>query len=55
MKLSIFGQFGLKTPVHAPNFLRGYFTPNMGSNINETPERNIFVRVRVARIPEKKV
>jgi len=45
MKLSIFPQnwgFG------------GYFTPNMGSNINETPERNIFVRVRVARIPEKR-
>jgi len=47
MKLSIFGQFGLKTPVHAPNFLRGYFTPNMGSNINETPKMHTLARVRV--------
>ena len=39
MKLSIFFQFGLKTPIHAPNIgVFGGFHPKMGSNVNETPK-----------------
>ena len=35
MKLSIFGPFGLKTPIHAPKIgvLGVIYTPKMGSNI----------------------
>ena len=42
-KLSIFCSFGLKTPIHALKivFLR-YFTPKMGTNVNETPKRHIL-------------
>ena len=48
MKLSIFCPFGLKTPIHAPKIgVLGYFTPKMGSNVNETPKRHILVRIRV--------
>ena len=49
MKLSIFCPFGLKTPIHAPQKLgfSGDFTPKMGSNVNETPKRQILARVRV--------
>ena len=40
MKLSIFCPSGLKTPIHAPKIgVLGYFTPKMGSTINETPKR----------------
>ena len=48
MKLSIVCPFGLKTPIHAPKIgVLGYFTPKMGSNVNETPKRHILARVRV--------
>ena len=49
MKLSIFCPFGLKTPIHAPKIavFGGYFTPKMGSNVNETPKRHILARIRV--------
>ena len=43
-----FCTFGLKTPIHAPKIgVWGYFTPKMGSNINEIPKRHILARVRV--------
>ena len=39
MKLSIFRPFGLKTPIHAPKIgVLGYFTPKMGSIVDETPK-----------------
>ena len=39
MKLLIFFQFGLKTPIHAPKLgFSGHFTPKMRSNVNETPK-----------------
>ena len=48
MKLSIFYPFGLKTPIHAPKLgVSGYFTPKMGSNVNETPKRHILAQIRV--------
>jgi len=47
-KLSIFCLFGLKTPIHALKLgFSWYFTMKMGSNINKTPIRHIFARVRV--------
>ena len=38
-----FFQFGLKTPIHAPEIwvFSGHFTPRMRSNVNETPKRHI--------------
>jgi len=37
--------FGLKTPIHASKLgFCGYLTPQMGSNINETPKRHICGR-----------
>ena len=42
MKLSIFCQLGLKTPIHAPRIgVFGDFTFKMGSNVNETPKMHI--------------
>ena len=39
MKLSIFCQFVLKTPIHAQKLgFWGYFTPKTGSNINKNPK-----------------
>ena len=41
--VSITCSFGLKTPIHAPKLgVSGYFTPKMGSNVNETPKRHIL-------------
>jgi len=38
-----FREFGLKTPIHAPKLgFLGDFTPEMGSNINETQKRHIL-------------
>jgi len=48
MKLSIFRQFGLKKPIHAPKIvILGISPPEMGSNIDETPKRHTLARVRV--------
>jgi len=48
IKLSIFCPFGLKTPIHAAKIgVCGNFTPQMGSNINETPKRQTLARVRI--------
>ena len=48
MKLTIFCQFGLKTPVHAPTIgVLVDFIPKMGRNINETPKRHTLARVHV--------
>ena len=48
MRLSIFCPFGLKTPIDAPKMgFSGNFIPKMASNVNETPKRHIFARVRV--------
>jgi len=46
MKLSIFCQFGLKTPIHASRIgdLGRELTPNTGSNITETHKRHTFAR-----------
>jgi len=48
MKVSIFGAFGCKTPIHAQKVgILGDFDPLMGSSISETPKRNILERVHV--------
>jgi len=63
MKLSIFCQFGLQTPIHAPKMgFSGDFTPEMGSYVNETPKgtcvgrkgsSGVLIMSRFVIVPEK--
>jgi len=39
MKLSIFCPFGLKTPIHAPNWVFGVFHPQNGEQCQRNPQK----------------